>query len=106
MLSGESIEELTNKLDLYDQPADSVVFQIIRNLKRKSEDNTANEFYLKSLIPLYIKTAYKNEPVFQNSKVVYSMYNGAFEGNLSKEKFLEKAPISAMVEPEHLNAYK
>ena len=25
---------------------------------------------------------------------------------LSKEKFLEKAPISAMVEPEHLNAYK
>ena len=59
-----------------------------------------------SLIPLYIKTAYKNEPVFQNSKVVYSMYNGAFEGNLSKEKFLEKAPISAMVEPEHLNAYK
>ena len=49
LLSGESIEELTNKLDLYDQPADSVVFQIIRNLKRKSEDNTANEFYLKSL---------------------------------------------------------
>ncbi len=62
--------------------------------------------WMTSLIPLYIKTAYKNEPVFQNAKVVYSMYSSAFEETLSKETFLEKAPINNMVEPEHLNPYK
>lgn len=34
------------------------------------------------------------------------MYKGAFEGHLDKAKFLEKAPINTMVEPEHLNAFK
>ena len=62
--------------------------------------------WMTSLIPMYIKTAYKNEPVFQNAKVVYSMYKSAFEENLSKESFLEKAPISINVEKEHLNNYK
>lgn len=62
--------------------------------------------WMTSLIPLYIKTAYKNEPVFQNTKVVYSMYKGAFEETLSKDKFLEKAPISSMIEKSHLNSYK
>jgi starch synthase len=31
--------------------------------------------WMTSLIPAYLKTAYKDEPVFRNAKVVYSVYN-------------------------------
>lgn len=31
--------------------------------------------WMTSLVPLYAKTAYKNEPVFKNSKVIYSIYD-------------------------------
>jgi len=62
--------------------------------------------WMTSLIPLYLKTVYKNEPVFQNSKIVFSMYKSSFTGNLSKDKFLEKAPISNMIEKTHLNSFK
>ncbi len=36
-----------------------------------------------SLIPLYIKKAYKNDPLFENSKVIYSAYNDDFTGTLN-----------------------
>ncbi|MBA2422887.1 MAG: glycogen/starch synthase [Chitinophagales bacterium] len=48
--------------------------------------------WMTSLVPMYIKTVYKKEPVFQNSKVVYSVYNNAFEGSLAKS-FNTKALI-------------
>src|SRR5258708_12675686 len=31
--------------------------------------------WMTSLIPLYIKTIYKDHPLFRNSRVVYSLYN-------------------------------
>ncbi len=48
--------------------------------------------WMTSLIPLYIKTVYKREPVFQNAKVVYSVYSQKFDGVLSKS-FHKKARI-------------
>src|SRR5574344_1640508 len=36
--------------------------------------------WLSALIPLYIKTAYNEEPAFRDSKVVYSLYDKAFDG--------------------------
>lgn len=30
--------------------------------------------WMTSLIPVYLKTAYKKEPLFQNSKIIYSIY--------------------------------
>ncbi|WP_159521409.1 glycogen/starch synthase [Sunxiuqinia indica] len=39
--------------------------------------------WLASLIPLYIKKAYHNDPLFANSKVVYSVYNENFKNSLS-----------------------
>ncbi|MBR4842577.1 MAG: glycogen/starch synthase [Bacteroidaceae bacterium] len=36
--------------------------------------------WLSALIPLYIKTAYKDEPAFRGAKVVYSIYDKAFDG--------------------------
>ena len=41
--------------------------------------------WLASFLPLYLKTYYSNEPLFENSKIVTSVYNQGFEGALNKE---------------------
>jgi starch synthase len=46
-----------------------------------------------SLIPLYMKTAYKNDPVFQSAKVVYSLYENQISHTFS-QKFLDIAAIN------------
>jgi len=38
--------------------------------------------WITSLVPLFIKTAYKKDPIFEKSKVVYSVYDNTFEGPL------------------------
>ena len=38
-----------------------------------------------SLFPLYFKTLFADDPVFDNSKIVSSIYNKSFEGSLSKK---------------------
>jgi starch synthase len=53
--------------------------------------------WMTSLIPLYLKTAYKNEPLFRYSKVVYSIYSEALEHPFSAE-FLAKASINNLDE--------
>lgn len=45
--------------------------------------------WLTSLVPLYIKKYYYNNPLFRNSKVVYSVYNDTFKNKLNP-KFSEK----------------
>lgn len=61
--------------------------------------------WMTSLIPLYLKTVYKNEPVLKNAKVVFSMYKNGFDEKLGKT-FYEKAPISEAVTTEHLAQFK
>lgn len=60
--------------------------------------------WMTSLIPLYLKTAYKNEPLFQQAKVVYSLYNEQEEKNLS-ETFVSKASINNLT-PDDLSSYQ
>ncbi len=60
--------------------------------------------WMTSLIPLYLKTAYKNEPLFQNSKVVYSIYDSALDKSFS-DKFVAKASINNLSEDD-LDAYQ
>jgi starch synthase len=57
--------------------------------------------WMTSLIPAYLKTAYKNEPLFQDSKVVYSVYDYNM-GNTFGQDFIEKASINDMEEGELL----
>lgn len=45
--------------------------------------------WLTSLVPLYIKKYYYNDPLFKDSKVVYSVYNDDFKKTLNS-KFSEK----------------
>ncbi|MCH9660739.1 MAG: glycogen/starch synthase [Bacteroidetes bacterium] len=41
--------------------------------------------WLASFLPLYLKTYYSNEPLFENSKVVTSLYNQGFNDTLNKD---------------------
>ena len=60
--------------------------------------------WMTSLIPLYLKTAYKSEPLFQNAKVVYSIYEGSPEATFS-DSFSSKASINNLTEDD-LSAYQ
>ncbi|MBY0243851.1 MAG: glycogen/starch synthase [Sphingobacteriaceae bacterium] len=49
--------------------------------------------WMSALVPLYIKTTYKEDPTFKTSKVVYSVYENGFEGSLNAD-FYKKAVIT------------
>lgn len=51
--------------------------------------------WISSLIPIYIKTAYKDEPSFRDSRVVFSLYENGFKNNL-KDNFLSQLLIKDM----------
>ncbi len=60
--------------------------------------------WMTSLIPLYLKTAYQNEPLFQNAKVVYSLYPETVNNSFD-DTFLAKATINNL-SPEDLAPYQ
>ncbi len=49
--------------------------------------------WMTSLIPAYIKTAYKDEPIFQDAQVVYSAYDFEYSNTFSSD-FVSKASIN------------
>jgi starch synthase len=57
------------------------------------------------LIPMFLKTAYKKEPVFSNSKVVFTIGENTFTENLGKE-FIKQAVISNLIKEKDLDPYK
>ncbi len=69
--------------------------------------------WMSGLIPYYIKTAFKDEPTFSNSKIVYSTYNtDQFKGELNKN-YAAKANINGNIDglellanPSYLNVLK
>ena len=60
--------------------------------------------WMSSLVPAYIKTLYKDDPTFKNSKVIYSVYEDSFTEKLS-DKFTDKALMNEM-KPEDTAAFK
>ncbi len=61
--------------------------------------------WMSALVPAYLKTSYKDDPTFKNSKVVYSVYNeDAFSGKLHAD-FARKAVMNGM-EPAHTEIYQ
>lgn len=60
--------------------------------------------WMTSLIPLYLKTAYKTEPLFQQSKVIYSIYGNELQQSFS-DQFAVKASINNLTEAD-LGAYQ
>lgn len=61
--------------------------------------------WMTSLAPLYLKTAYKKEPVFNYSKVIYTAQNDQFKENLG-DNFIKKAMISGDIKEKDLEPYK
>jgi starch synthase len=51
--------------------------------------------WMTSLIPLYLKTIYKDEPVFKNTKVVFSVYHEDCNDHLGTD-FLRKASLNSI----------
>jgi starch synthase len=60
--------------------------------------------WMTSLLPLYIKTSFKKDPIFEKSKVIFSLYNNDFEKPLDKD-FAKKAMMEGITE-EAITAFK
>ena len=60
--------------------------------------------WMTSLIPMYIRTAYKTEPIFQQSRVIYSLYESPLERFIDPE-FSDKASINNL-KPEDLHMFE
>lgn len=59
--------------------------------------------WMTSLVPKYIKTVYQNDPIFQDSKIIYSLYNNDLSDTFTKS-FIDKAAINDLDE-EDLSEY-
>ncbi|WP_339707457.1 glycogen/starch synthase [uncultured Kriegella sp.] len=69
--------------------------------------------WMASLLPLYLKNYYADEPLFGDSKIVLSVYGKSFEGELDKgmkDKILfdgiSEEAISSLTEPTYNNLLK
>ncbi|MEZ4798881.1 MAG: glycogen/starch synthase [Flavobacteriales bacterium] len=66
-----------------------------------------------SLMPLYVKKLYGEDPHFADTKVVYSTYNEGFDGKLDKNigkkvafDNFEASDLSNLKDPSHINMVK
>ncbi len=41
--------------------------------------------WMTALVPLYLKTTYKNDPIFKNTKSVFSVYNNTFDHTFGED---------------------
>lgn len=60
--------------------------------------------WMTSLVPLYLNKIYRNDPIFENSKLVYSAYQESY-GSTFDQSFFDKASINNL-ETEDLDSYK
>ena len=97
-----------DKENFYDDNADRMIFFA------KSALETVKKFgwpphvihchgWMSALVPAYLKTIYKDDPTFKNSKVVYSVYDDHFQNSLNAD-FAKKAIMNGM-NAEHTQMY-
>jgi starch synthase len=61
--------------------------------------------WMTGLIPMYLKTVYKKEPVFSHSKIVYTIGQNTFKEKLGAD-FLKIANINPAIKPKDLEPFK
>jgi len=80
------------------------VLETVRKL-RWSPDIVHCHGWITSLIPLYLKKAYHEDPLYMDSKVIYSVYNDSFDSTLnpdfSRKLMLEGITRDDIAELEH-----
>lgn len=88
------------------------VIETIKKL-RWSPDIIHCQGWLTNLIPLYIKKSYKNDPLFQDTKVIYSVFDNEFETPLNADyqqkaihKGIEASDMSLLSDPTFVNVQK
>ncbi|MDA3779493.1 MAG: glycogen/starch synthase [Bacteroidales bacterium] len=88
------------------------VLETVKKL-RWSPDIIHCHGWFTGLVPLYIKKAYNDNPLFANSKLVYSVYNDSFDKNLNKtfkDKVLyegiTKKDVKTIENPNYVNINK
>lgn len=69
--------------------------------------------WLSSLLPLYLRRYYGNEPLFSDSKIVTSVYNQSFDGTLNKDMYkkvlfdgMENEDVKYLKKPDFTNILK
>jgi starch synthase len=69
--------------------------------------------WMTSLLPMLVKRAYAEDPIFADSKIVYSVYNDDFEKSLNKKYHtkiagdgITEADLKRLKDPSHLNLTK
>jgi len=106
------------KKKLYDDNDERAIFfakGVVETIKRLNwtPDIIHVHGWIASLMPLYLKQYYKDEPLFKESKVVTSIYNKSFDdtlnsGLIDKIKFdeIEEAYIDGLKTPNYSNLMK
>jgi len=104
--------------DLFDDNDERAIFfakGVIETVKKLNwaPDIIHVHGWLASLLPLYLKQYYKDEPLFKESKIVTSIYNQSFdntlnEGLVDKIKFdeIEDTHIERLKTPTYTNLMK
>ncbi|MFM7328458.1 MAG: glycogen/starch synthase [Bacteroidota bacterium] len=67
------------------------VIETVRKLGWSPDIVHCND-WITSFIPLYLKTTYKNDPLFKNAKTVFTIYNNAFSHKF-KNDLMEKVKM-------------
>ena len=69
--------------------------------------------WMAALLPLYLKSMYKDEPIFQNSKIVTSLYGNEYDKTLNKDMInkilfdeIDKSLINELINPTYENLMK
>lgn len=88
------------------------VFETVKKLQW-NPDLIYCQGWFSSLIPLYLKREYKNDPAFCKTKVVYSCYDDQFAGSLCNEfaskmisDNITEQDVATVKEPTHFNINK
>ncbi len=88
------------------------VFETIKRLNW-SPDIIHIHGWVAALLPLYLKNIYKDEPIFQNSKIITSLYGNEFDKTLNKNMMnkilfdeIDDSYISELSKPTYENLMK
>ena len=88
------------------------VFETIKRLNWPP-DIIHTHGWMAALLPLYLKNIYKDEPIFQNSKIVTSLYGNEFDKTLNKDMVnkilfdeIDNSYISELSKPTYENLMK
>jgi starch synthase len=98
-----------DEMKAYDDNADRLVFfnkGVIETVRKFgwAPDIIHCHGTFTALVPLFVRVAYGNDPIFNYSKIIYSSYTDLLSQTL-KERFWEVASIGD-IEQKHLDVYK